>query len=200
MDSKYERDEDLWLKIRSGDHHSFELLYRRVFSMLFRFGSKISNGKAVKDAIHDMFLDIWRYRGNLQQTTSVRYYLFSALKRRLILNNRNAQRFSVVDLKAEWATDHSHESHEAIIVENEMLDHQTRRLVKHLQQLPPRQYEALLLKFFHRLTYAEIAEKLEINEQSARNLVARGLELLKKYSQIIVACALCFSGWMDVGK
>jgi RNA polymerase sigma factor (sigma-70 family) len=192
MDSIYERDEDLWLKVKAGDRHSFEILYRRVFAMLFRFGGKIASSKLVKDAIHDMFLDIWHYRHSLQPTTSVRYYLFSSLKRRLVLNSKNSQRFSVVDRKADWVTGQPLESHEEIIIENERLEEKTQKLVKHLQELPPRQYEALLLKYFHKFSYDEIAIRLEVNEQSARNLVRRGLELLKKYSQITVTWCIYY--------
>ncbi|MBL0743039.1 RNA polymerase sigma factor [Chryseolinea lacunae] len=184
MHSMFDEDESLWLKIKSGDRESLEMLYRKLFGMLYRYGTKFTSSKLVKDAIHDMFLDIWNYREKLQPTTSVRYYLFTTLKRRIVLNNQNHRRFSTFNYKSDWISVAADSSHEEIIIESECDDARTRKLRKYMQDLPPRQYEALLMKFYNKLSYREIADKLDVNEQSARNLVQRGLELLRKYSQI----------------
>lgn len=192
MHSAYVEDEVLWLKIRQGDRHAYEALYRRLFRLLYRYGGKITTSKLVKDAIHDLFLDIWFYRAKLQATTSVRYYLFTSLKRRIALNNQRNERSSFFDFKADLILNDESHSAEAIIVENEFYDEQIEKLKKHLQNLPSRQYEALMMKYYSKMSYPEIAVKLDVNEQSARNLVQRALELLRKYSQISITASLVF--------
>lgn len=188
----YVEDEILWKRIREGDRAAFETLYRRLFRLLYRYGSKITTSRLVKDAIHDLFLDIWFYRTKLQATTSVRYYLFTSLKRRIALNNQKNEKSSFFDFKAGLMLIHESDSQEAIIIENEFYDEKVLKLKRHLQNLPPRQYEALMLKYYDKLSYPEIALRLEVNEQSARNLVQRGLELLRKYSQISIPIACVF--------
>lgn len=184
-------DEVLWIKVREGDRIAFEMLYKRLFRLLYRYGCKIShNTILVEDSIHDLFLDLWRYRKNLFATNSVRFYLFSSLKRRIIRNNQSDSKSSLFDFQVAQTILQKGSTQEEIIIENEEQDQQTMRLKKHLQDLPPRQYEALLLKFYNELSYGEIASVLDVNEQSARNLVQRGLELLRKYSQIVISIFL----------
>lgn len=46
--------------------------------------------------------------------------------------------------------------------------------------LSPRQKEAIYLKFVSNLSYEEISKVMQMNYQSARNLVFRGLEKLRQ--------------------
>lgn len=48
-----------------------------------------------------------------------------------------------------------------------------------MEVLSPRQREAIYLKFVSNLSYEEISNLLEINYQSARNLIFRGVEKLR---------------------
>ena len=63
-------------------------------------------------------------------------------------------------------------------------------LVASLNNLSPRQYEAIVLRFYNKLSYLEIAEVMDVNEQSVRNLIQRGIESLRQHSQLIVSLLL----------
>jgi RNA polymerase sigma-70 factor (ECF subfamily) len=190
-------DEELWTKIREGDRDALEVLYRRLFGFLHRYGCKIfHNATLVEDAIHDLFLDLWRYRENLFATTSVRFYLFSSLKRRIIRNKNSTVKAAHPDFPPNQSLLQEEYNPEEIIIRDEQYDERMIRLKKHLQDLPPKQYEALLLKFYNELSYEEIAASLNIKEQSARNLVQRGLQLLSRYTRIMISgsgCAVLFT-------
>ena len=54
---------------------------------------------------------------------------------------------------------------------------------KLISQLPPRQQEALRLRFVESFDYTEIAENMDINKQSAQNLVFRAIEKLREWLQ-----------------
>jgi RNA polymerase sigma-70 factor (ECF subfamily) len=193
------QDEELWIRIREGNHEALEELYKRVFKMLYQYGLKIShNTTLVEDSIHDLFLDLWRYRENLFATTSVRFYLFSSLKRRIVRNNKTDERALLFDIQHKQSILENSLNQEEIIIEYERYDEQINRLRKHLQNLPPRQYEALLLKFYNEFSYQEIASILEVNEQSARNLVQRGLDLLRKYNQIVISVIISLHLDIDI--
>ena len=56
-----------------------------------------------------------------------------------------------------------------------------------LSNLPERQSKALVLRFYDEFSYGEIGELLGVNEQSARNLIQRGLENLRKLAKLAVA-------------
>jgi len=56
---------------------------------------------------------------------------------------------------------------------------------KLISELPPRQQEALRLRFVEDLEYNEVANVMSINRQSAQNLVVRAVEKLRKSLPIL---------------
>jgi DNA-directed RNA polymerase specialized sigma24 family protein len=73
-------DTILWDSLRTGNETAFEELYRRYFQVLFSYGKRILNDEdVVKDAIQDLFVDIWRTHKNINQAQSVKFYLISSL-------------------------------------------------------------------------------------------------------------------------
>jgi RNA polymerase sigma factor (sigma-70 family) len=193
MDSKNNSTDDLvlWEGVRAGNPVSFEKLYNSYFGLLYNYGRKVcSNPTILDDAIHDLFLDIWRYRSTLSATTSIRFYLYRALRRRIFKNEAKDIETSVFDFHLEEVFLRKTFSHEDNLIEGELCDERTGRLKKHLNNLSPRQYEALVLRFYDDFSYEEIAALLEVNEQSARNLVQRGLEQLRTFAKILSSLIL----------
>jgi len=185
--------EDLkyWEAMIRGDENAFAKLYELYFKLLYNYGMKICSERSrVEDCIHDLFVDLWRYRANLASTTSVRFYLYRSLRRKLVKDKENAiwlyDDASFVDEVLLLST----QSQEHDIIESESKDLKTARLQKLLNDLSPRQFEALVLYFYDEFTYDEIAVILNVNEQSARNLVQRGLVQLRNYAKHIVSISL----------
>jgi RNA polymerase sigma-70 factor (ECF subfamily) len=81
----------------------------------------------------------------------------------------------------------STQSQEHDIIESESKDQKSAKLKRLLNDLSPRQYEALALYFYDEFSYEEIASILNVNTQSARNLVQRGLTQLRDYARHIVS-------------
>ena len=69
-------------------------------------------------------------------------------------------------------------------------------VAKLISQLPPRQQEAIRLRFVEELDFNEIAEALDVNRQSAQNLVFRAIEKLRR---LIIPCwLLAISFWLKI--
>ncbi|UZD23355.1 RNA polymerase sigma factor [Algoriphagus halophytocola] len=52
--------ESLWSGLRSGDKSALEAIYRQFIHDLFSFGMSLhADETLVKDAIQDVFIDIW---------------------------------------------------------------------------------------------------------------------------------------------
>lgn len=178
-------DEQLWERIQGSDLAAFETLYNRFFSLLYNYGSKFArDAQALEDAIHDMFLDVWKYRANLTATTSVKFYLYSALRRKIFRNDRQPR--SVLE---DWNDNPGllTVSAEDEIVLTEQSDETIELLRKSMKKLPPRQYEALMLKYYNDFSYEEIGAMLKVNSQSARNLVQRALQHLRNISKVSIS-------------
>jgi RNA polymerase sigma factor (sigma-70 family) len=178
-------DKVIWLNVKRGNQSAFEALYNRFFKHLYNYGQKVCGNKTVvEDAIHDLFLDLWRYRANLADTTSIRFYLYRALRRRIIKNENKDIQSAVFDFQLDDLLLKKTISHEENLIEVERNNEQYTKLKKQLDNLSPRQYESLVLRFYDELSYEEIGSLLEVNEQSARNLVQRGLEQLRYFSKL----------------
>ena len=181
-------DFELWEAMLRGDRNAFAKLYERYFKLLYNYGRKIGQDSShVEDSIHDLFVDLWRYKSNLATTTSVRFYLYRSLRRRLIKKDNNVLWFSQDIHLLEEVLHLTSPSSENEIIESESSDYRVNKLKKLLNDLSPRQYEALVLFFYDEFTYPEIASLLQLNEQSARNLVQRGLLQLRQYAKHIVS-------------
>jgi RNA polymerase sigma factor (sigma-70 family) len=181
-----------WNAMIHGSEEAFEKIYTAYFKILYNYGRKIcSDPTFVEDAIHDLFVDLWRLRGNLSSTTSVRFYLYRSLRRRLVRNSSQRTQIDVQEFAAEVIQ--SSHSCEYNIIESETHDHQVRMLKKILNDLSPRQYEALVLFYYDEFSYDEIAGIMSVNAQSARNLVQRGLLQLRHYASHIMNWAIFFS-------
>ena len=188
-----------WNRLRESDARALEWLYNRYFKLLYNYGRRISSDeKALEDGIHDLFVDLWRFRQNLSPTTSVRFYLYRALRRRIVRNENGKDRF-VDDAFIQEGLLHSVPCLEHDIIEKESQDHRVAHLKKLLNDLSPRQYEAMVLRFYDEMSFEEIGGILNVNEQSARNLVQRGLTQLKQYSKLILGCVICVSTFNPAG-
>lgn len=60
------------------------------------------------------------------------------------------------------------------------LDHDLKQLVEALRDLPEEKRRAVVMRFLHELSHSEIAEELGRTETSARVLVHRALQDLRK--------------------
>ena len=166
--------------MRAGSSFAFEELYRRYFQTLFRYGKRLTNDEdTVNDAIQDLFVNIWRTRQSLNQALSVKYYLFRSLRREIYKSQKqetlNAEDWNSVTEEL-LPTQISPETSFSIDEDSSI---QLEQLNNWLQTLPPRQNEALVLRYYHNLDYSEIATMLGIKEQTARNLVQKALHILR---------------------
>jgi RNA polymerase sigma factor (sigma-70 family) len=179
-----------WNDLRAGDRGALAQIYNMHVKALYNFGNKIcQDAPLVEDSIHDLFVDLWKNHKNLSQAISVRAYLYASLRRRIV--NTSPKNVTMMRFDQRWEElNLATRSDEARIVEEETSDEQIKKLKAHLNNLSPRQYEAIVLRFYDDLSYSEIATIMEMNEQSVRNLVQRGLEHLRQYSRLVISFLL----------
>jgi RNA polymerase sigma factor (sigma-70 family) len=193
-DKNQSDESQLWDGIKAGDNRALEKVYNLHVKALYNYGNKIcQNSSIVEDAIHDLFVDLVSYRKNLSPVISIKAYLFTSLRRKIIKAAKNSNAFGYDD---KWEEFHLLvDSEEDRLIEMESLDEQTEKLRSNLNNLSPRQYEAIVLRFYDKLSYDDIATVMEVNEQSVRNLIQRGLENLRQYSRLTISIMLiihCF--------
>ena len=173
-------DSNLWRKIKKGDLDAFNILYEQYADQLYSFGMVYHKDSAfVKDCIHDLFLEIHKYRHKLADTDNIRLYLMKSLKRRLFKSRKNIISLSFND-SAIQQNNHKEKSVEDSIIESETVRGLQNMVKRSLSKLSDRQQEVLFLKFNSELSYEEIAIILEISVESTRTLVYRSIKSLRE--------------------
>ncbi len=72
------------------------------------------------------------------------------------------------------------QAHDTTLMQNETDKQRNQQLQTAIETLSPRQREALYLRFYQNLSYEEIANIMNVEQQSAYNLIFRGVEALRK--------------------
>jgi RNA polymerase sigma-70 factor (ECF subfamily) len=167
----------LWCEFKNSNPKAFKYLYESYFTTLNRYGMRLDADQAlVQDAIHDLFLDLWRMRKNLSETVSIQYYLCRSLRRRIHVNSKN--KFQNLE--------DSHESllqteyPESQLIRDELSLECGEYLFRSLNGLSKREKEVVVMKYYRNKTVKEVASQLSIKEQTVRNLIYRALCKLRK--------------------
>jgi RNA polymerase sigma factor (sigma-70 family) len=175
-----EQDSDqLWTAFKKGDKTAFEKIYRAYAKDLLNYGYKvISDRRLIEDSIQDLFFELWQSRKNLSQVSSVKFYLFRALRYKMVRNAKSNGR-AFVDSLDEMENDCVNFSHENYLIELEVQSLQEAHLKESIGKLPKRQQEAINLRYYHNFSNDEIAEIMEVNYQSACKFIYSALKNLK---------------------
>lgn len=167
----------VWQAFRLGDQQAFAQLYESNYRKLYSYGYKLlPNSAQVEDAIQDLFVDLWRMRQNLTQVSSVTYYLFRSLRRRL---HRSLEKDKSLTFGADLTR----------VVQDVDWDQEEDTLMQQIgqliRQLPDRQQEVITLRFYAGFRNEEIAGIMGITEKSVRNTLHKALTFLRQQARTI---------------
>jgi RNA polymerase sigma-70 factor (ECF subfamily) len=170
----------IWDKMKSGDEKSLSEIFSLYYSDLYKYGIKIFNlPDLVKDSIQDVFMRIWERRNTIGNVRSPKAYLISSVRRMLFANRGvSYSEISPEVLKKEGGLNFSFSTSDFFEIE-EMSQQIRGSLISSINNLPERQRELIFLRFYYNLPYLEIAQIMEVNEQTVRNLMQRALASLR---------------------
>ena len=168
----------LLASFQAGDTEAFSQLYNLHANLLFNYGLRLTADKELlKDCIHDIFVRLYTRKDESGKIGDLRTYLLISLRNRLCDELRR-QRFmsctAVEETGLSTPTD----------VEDDYMEEERRRqelsLVRQLlARLSPRQREAFTLYYIEERKYEDICRMMDMNYQSVRNLIHRGLARLR---------------------
>ena len=178
MEQANNSTETLLASFQAGNMAAFSQLYDLHINVLFNYGLKLTiDRELLKDCIHDIFVKLYIKKDELGIIDNLRSYLFISLKNKLCDELRKRMYMSdvaVEEVNAVSSTD----------IEDDYMEEERQKnnfsLVSHLLgQLSPRQREALTLYYIEERKYEDICEIMDMNYQSVRNLMHRGLTKLR---------------------
>lgn len=171
---------DLWAAFRAGDREALAKIYRLHIDDLYHYGMHFCKDRElVKDCLQDLFRNLWEEREQLTPAVKhLRYYLVVSLRRRLLRalqKNRTNKSDQITDsYDFEFVL-----SQEDRITGEEIDQEKVAYLKKIISTLSRRQREVVYLRFYQNLSYKEIAKIMDMQVDSAYNLISKAIGLLR---------------------
>ena len=178
MEQTNNSTETLLASFQAGNMAAFSQLYDLHVRILFNYGLKLTLDKELlKDCIHDIFVKLYTKKDELGTIDNLRSYLFISLKNKLCDELR--RRMYMSDTAVEEVSISTPTDVEDDYMEEEQRKNEFSLVRRLLDQLSPRQREALTLYYIEEKKYEDICEIMNMNYQSVRNLMHRGLTKLR---------------------
>lgn len=177
-------DENVWLQFRDGDRDALGQIYFRYFRLLVQYGSGITTDRGlVRDCIHDLFVDLWSHRLRLAIPRSVKAYLLISVRRKVLRVVRRQRRLTPAT--GDQPDDFFVESREDQLIRDQMVDDQKAMLQQAMTRLTRRQREAIYLRYYASLSYAEISQVMKISADAIYNLVSNAIDVLQQQMPVM---------------
>src|SRR5213594_3288051 len=167
--------ERAWVeRIRAGDMHAFEALYRAYWQRLYTFAFRyVHSQEDAEDVTQEVFLRIWRGRAHWAPVGPVRNYLY------LSVRNAARDRLQRAVVARRWRVRQVGEGTAAEIEPTLEAAELGATVEQALGDLPPKRSAVCKLRLIEGLSYAEIADRLGICEKTVETQLARGLKALR---------------------
>ena len=172
------RSKKLRDKFVAGDNNAFSEIYEFYAKDLYAFGLSLRvKTEIIEDAIHDIFFEIYTHRAKLEKIENLKYYFFAAFRYRLFFLLKKESNTYEIDEKNSYGLEEMDHQEIWIGKEEETAKEQ---LVKRLySELNKNQQEAIYHRYVEGMSCEEIANLMNINYQSAKNLIHRAIKKMK---------------------
>lgn len=180
--------DSLIARAREGDPNAqgklVQLWYKRIYNFGYRF---FFDHDLAMEVAQKTFISMHRNMGALQDATRFRPWLYTIAVNycREELRKRRKNRAVSLDSYQPGAADesyrweetgHRHENPERVLRQSELSD----LLQQCLLELPEEQREVVIMKEYEGMKFREIAETLNISENTVKSRMYYGLDSLKK--------------------
>lgn len=170
---------DLLSRCALADQQAFSALYRASSSKLFAVAIRITRRRDwAEEVLQDSYVKIWHHAGTYDAAKSAPMTWMTAIVRNRALDwlrrPREVQGSDEVDALLAAIPDEAPGPDERV-----ELRAQAERLVECMKMLGEDQAQSITLAFFHGLSHAELATKLNKPLGTVKTWIRRGLERLK---------------------
>lgn len=167
-----------WRRFIAGDKDAYSWIYKVYIQILFQYGKRFtSDTELIKDCIQEVFIKLYNNRKRLTIPDNIKLYLLISLKNCLI--NAIYQESHYERYDSETVSFSLELTVEEQYVNNEHYQNQLKRIQEILALLTPRQKEIIYYRYIQELSFDEICVIMDMNYQSAQNLIQRSLKKIR---------------------
>ncbi len=169
----------LLAKVREGDIHAFETLFRRYYEPLCLYGNRmVHDPDTAEEIVQELFYTLWKDRSHLQIIISVKSYLYGAVRNQSLqyiehIHVRERYRQTVVERSMENGISNTPQD----ILEFQELEQQ---LEIALERLPKRRRDIFRMNRFEGKKYEQIAREMSLSVKTVEAEMSKALHVLRK--------------------
>lgn len=189
MEKLLHTEKELVKKLKAGDSFAFEVLFYKYRNKIKGFAQKIVPAQIdPEEIVQEVFVKVWLKKEAIDPEKDFQSYLFSIAKN-LVLDHLK----SAVNRKLYFVGEHFHQD---LLVEDgleaSITEETEEKLQKLINEIPERRREIFRLSRFEGLSYKQIAERLNISENTVDSQIRNALAFLRKEFRKFVVLAFLY--------
>ncbi|MEN7549349.1 RNA polymerase sigma-70 factor [Rapidithrix thailandica] len=164
-------------ELKAGNFKALEQLFEEYYPLLCRFGFRQHpNPPQVEELVADVFIALWERRAQLVIHSSIKAYLFKAVRNQIAQSLRRQQPHFITteeltqDLLADSPTPEGHLLYKEF----------SQNVFQAIEALPASCQTIFKLHKLDQLTYREIAEIMEVSMKTVENQMGMALKILSQ--------------------
>ena len=185
-------DTELINELHNSNEQVFENLFRVYYDRLCNYANTIvKDTDEAEEMVQHTFLSLWENRERIAIHTSVKSYLYRAVHNGCLNKLKHNKVRQKHDDYYKLQADNAFENGAEELLGNEL----EKQITDAINTLPPQCKTVFVLSRFENLTYAEIAEQLEISIKTVDKHMVKALKImrehLKEYLPILILLFIC---------
>ena len=175
-------DYELLALFKEGQKSAYEEIYRRYWGLLFNHARKmVQSDEDAKDLVQDVFSVFWLDGPTLELQTTLSAYLYSLVRYKVFnLIDRKKVRSNYLSSLEDYIKKNEYSA------EYRVREKQMEELIeKEIATLPPKMREVFELSRKANLNYRQIAEKLNISDNTVKKQMSNALKILRSRLGVI---------------
>jgi len=184
-------DHELVALLKESDQVAYTEIFCRYNKLLYSHAyNKLREREEAKDIVHEIFYSLWAQREKSLPTTNLIGYLFSAVRFKIadLLSKRTVQNKYIASFQNYIDQQPAYTDH--LVREKQLRD----IIDEEIRALPPRMQEVFKLSRYEKLSYKEIAGKLNISEETVKDQIKKALRILRiKLGLFVFLCI-----WLNI--
>jgi RNA polymerase sigma-70 factor (ECF subfamily) len=171
-------------KLKKGDESGLRQMFDVYYSPLCVYAMRYLDGfDVVEDMVQEVFINFWENQRVHSLTTSLKAYLFTAVRNNALNYIRKHNRYRIEELDDEF--DILMEE-----IDTEALEEKKAKLFKELNQLSEQSRKVFEAIVFDNMKYKEVAEELGVSLNTIKTHFSRALKQLRSSLDIIILIML----------
>lgn len=169
-------DVELSALIKADNQTAYEEVYNRYYGALYIHAFKrLQDREECRDIIQELFTNLWLKREEIELTGQLSGYLYTSVRNRIfdLLSRKKLKTTYLISIQ-EFALTNQ------VTTDYRVRQNQLAAIIdREIQSLPPRTREIFELSRKGHFTHREIAEQLNLSEQTVKSTVNNALKVLR---------------------